>query len=152
MTEQKQKQQQNPKVAEHPYADILHLSRPWSLRHPVGLPLSSRAAQFAPFAALTGHSEAVVETARLTENYVELSAEQKEELNQSLMQVEDLLEEKGYCKVEITFFQQDLRKEGGSWAKVTGEVKRVEGENQRIRFRNGQDVAFPMIRELIILD
>lgn len=152
MTASNQKKHQHPEAAEHPYADILHLSRPQSLRHPVGLPLSSRAAQFAPFAALTGHSEAVVETARLTESYVELSAEQKEELNQSLMRVEDLLEENGYCEVEITFFQEDLRKEGGSWTKITGEVKRIEGENQRIRFRNGRDIAFTMIRELIILD
>lgn len=65
------------------YDDIINLPHHVSTRHPQ-MPLLDRAAQFAPFAALTGHDEAIKETARLTESPVELSEEQAEKLDKRL--------------------------------------------------------------------
>ena len=62
------------------YDDILHLPHPTSVRHP-RMPISERAAIFSPFAALTGHAGAIAETARLTDQKMELDEDAKAELD-----------------------------------------------------------------------
>ena len=125
------------------YDDIIDLPHPVSKRHPQ-MPLSDRAAQFAPFAALTGHEEAIKETARLTDSFVELSEEQREKLDKRLQMLlaeieEDPLQEH---EIQVTYFQPDARKDGGAYVSVIGNVKKVDGYRRQILFTDG--TALPM--------
>lgn len=103
------------------YSDIIHLSRPVSSKHPP-MDRMMRAAQFAPFAALTGHDEAVRETARLTEEEIELDEYEISELDRKLQYL------KGHTDVQVTIthFQKDTKKEGGAYVKDTGIVKKID--------------------------
>ncbi len=110
------------------YDDIIHLPHPVSSRHPQ-MPLSDRAAQFSPFAALTGHDAAIRETARLTEEKAELDEDGKELLNEKLQMINEALPE-----VEVTYFQPDARKNGGTYRKFRGRVKKIDEYNRMIFF------------------
>ena len=89
---------------ENKYDDILYLPHPVSARHPQ-MPLADRAAQFSPFAALTGHEAAIRETARLTKERVELDESRKEILDERLQMIRENLSEKP--EVTFTYFQPD---------------------------------------------
>ncbi len=105
-----------------PYDDIIHLPH----HVPAGrrrMPLAERAAQFAPFAALTGHDEAIAETARKTDCAVELSADQQTGLSRRLTIAMSL---KHPPVVSITYFVPDEFKPGGCYVTATGRIKRVE--------------------------
>src|ERR1035437_4752031 len=95
-----------------PYDDIIHLPHHISTTHP-HMSAYDRAAQFAPFAALTGHDAAIAETARLTERRVELDEYSKADLNQRLCIIQDRMDEQP--EVSITYFQPDQRKTGGAY-------------------------------------
>ena len=92
------------------YDDIIHLQHPTSPKHP-RMPLGDRAAQFAPFAALTGYDAAIKETARLTDSQIELDENAKAELDQMLRQIYDQLPDAP--SVVITYFEPDRMKSGG---------------------------------------
>ena len=105
------------------YEDILHLSRPKSQRH---APMSriDRAAQFAPFAALTGHEAAIEETARLTDRLFSREDSGKEALNEKLSLLS--LHIKDQPTVRLTYFLPDERKAGGAYLTVTTPIKKVD--------------------------
>ena len=84
------------------------------------MPLYDRAAQFSPFAALTGYEDAIRETARLTDNWVQLSEDKKQELDEKLRQL--IADRERTESVTIIYFQPDDRKEGGSYVTVTGQI------------------------------
>ena len=94
-----------------PYADIIHLPHHVSQNHPQ-MPMLDRAAQFAPFAALTGYEAAVGETARLTAERRELDAQEAEELNRRLAALIANLPERPDATIE--YFVPDDRKSGGA--------------------------------------
>lgn len=125
------------------YDDILHLPHPVSGRHPQ-MPLSDRAAQFMPFAALTGHEDAVRETARLTVSRVELDEGQRENLDRRLSLLLQAMREHPGLEPEIavTYFKPDEKKDGGAYVSVEGQVKKVDGYRRMIVFRDG--TALPM--------
>ena len=102
------------------YDHIIHLSRPQydDLRP---MPMSDRAAQFSPFAALVGYDAAVDETARLTDNRAELTEDEINELNNALALLLSMLEYKPMVKV--TYFVPDERKSGGRYVSKTGIVR-----------------------------
>lgn len=102
-----------------PYDDIIDLPHPTSERHP-RMPMANRAAQFSPFAALTGYGDAVRETARITDRRVELTEAEKSVLDVKLQQLAP------GASAEITYFQPDGKKEGGTYLTVTGVVKRID--------------------------
>lgn len=104
------------------YDDIIHLPRPVSLRHPP-MPNADRAAQFAPFAALTGHDAAIRESARLTQPPTELTEERKEELDRLLR---TLLAFPCPPQVTITHFVPDDKKAGGTYVSTTGRIMRLD--------------------------
>ncbi len=104
------------------YDDIIHLPHHQSKTRK-RMSVSDRAAQFAPFAALTGHDEAVKETARLTEGYVELDDYELEELNRKLLYLQEHLDEKP--QVTITYFVPDEKKPGGAYQTFSGNVKKL---------------------------
>lgn len=124
------------------YEDIIDLPHHVSARHPQ-MPLPNRAAQFAPFAALSGHDEAIKETARLTDSWAELDEEQKEKLDKQLQM---LLAEMRKAparmpEITVTYFQPDARKDGGSYLSLSGSIKRID-ERRQILFTDG--TALPM--------
>ena len=104
------------------YDDMIHLPH-YQSKTRKRMSVSDRAAQFAPFAALTGHDEAVKETARLTEGYVELDEYELEELNRKLLYLQEHLDEKP--QVTVTFFVPDAKKSGGAYRIVSGTVKKL---------------------------
>lgn len=118
----------------HKYDDIINLPHPEPKRHPRMSPLN-RAAQFSPFAALTGHADAIKETERLTDSFAELDENQKARLNEQLQFIKENLERKPEC--EITYFQPDEKKNGGAYVTVHGRIKKIDEYERRIIFTNG---------------
>lgn len=105
-----------------PYDDIIYLPHHVSQDHPQ-MPLRERAAQFAPFAALTGYEAAVGETARLTSERRELDPQEAEELNRRLTDLSARLKDRP--KVTIEYFVPDERKSGGAYFTVAGRVRHI---------------------------
>lgn len=108
---------------DHRYDDLLDLPHPVSQRHP-HMSAHDRAAQFSPFAALTGHGAAMEETARLTDRKLEPSELQLQELNANLAVLQTRIREKP--SVRITYFVPDARKSGGEYLTVQGNVRRID--------------------------
>ena len=98
------------------------------------MPLYDRAAQFSPFAALTGYEDAIRETARLTDNWVQLSEDKKQELDEKLRQ--QIAARERTESVTIIYFQPDDRKEVGSYVTVTGQIKKIDDCSQKIFLTN----------------
>lgn len=102
------------------YSDIIHLPHHVSKTHPQ-MSMHDRAAQFSPFAALTGYDSAILETARLTEEKIILNEDLQELLDIQFQQLLEHLSEKPL--ISITFFCPDKRKQGGSYVSISGTVK-----------------------------
>lgn len=105
------------------YEDMLYLPHPVSQRHPP-MPMIDRGAQFAPFAALTGHDAVIRETARLVEQPIELDPSRREELDAQLRELARTLEEDPVAA--FTHYVPDLRKTGGAYVRTTGRVKKID--------------------------
>ena len=110
------------------YDDIINVPHHISSTHPP-MSLSNRAAQFAPFAALTGYNEAVRETGRITEERVQLSDDAQMQLNVLLNQLKDTIDEQPV--ISITYFLPDTTKSGGTYVTVTDSLKKIE-EHERL--------------------
>lgn len=123
----------------HPYDDIIDLPHHVSERHPQ-MSMYNRAAQFAPFAALTGHNAAITEAARLTEAEQELSESDAEVLNRKLAYLQSLDEKP---TISVTYFVPDDKKEGGSYHTATGIVKSVEPDKGVSQFEDGTGYSCP---------
>lgn len=121
-------------INEHKYDDIINLPHHVSTRHPQ-MPMADRAAQFSPFAALTGHEAAIKETARLTDAFVELDEDRKEELDEQLQLIKENLSQ--MPEIEVTYFQPDLKKAGGTYMTIHGKVKKVDEYNHQMIFTDG---------------
>ena len=106
-----------------------------------------RAAQFSPFAALTGYDAAVKETARLTDERIELSEDMKNALSDRLQIIEDRIKE--HPEIAITYFQPDARKKGGAYLTVTGFVKKIDEFERVVVMTDG--TAIP-IDEIISIE
>ena len=104
------------------YEDIIDLPHHTSTTHP-HMSAFDRAAQFSPFAALTGHDAAITETARLTETRVELDEYSKADLNRRLCILQDRMDEQP--EVSITYFQPDIKKSGGAYITAAGCIKKM---------------------------
>lgn len=118
---------------EHRYDDMIELPHYVSPRHP-RMPLSDRAAQFSPFAALTGHSAAIQETARLTEERVELEEDEKELLDERLRDIREALGSGQEVEAEVTYFQPDPQKCGGAYVTFRGQVCKVDEYRRQLVF------------------
>ena len=110
------------------YDDMLHLPHPTSVRHP-RMPISERAAIFSPFAALTGHAGAIAETARLTDQKMELDEDTKADLDRRQTVLLEHISEQP--EITVTWFQPDERKDGRAYLTATGRLKKLD-EIQRV--------------------
>ncbi len=128
-----------------PYSDILHLPHHVSPTR-AKMSMVERAAQFAPFAALTGYDAAIRETARLTGQRVELTEGAKAELDQRFQTLQEhRMESPWIC---VTCFAEDLRKEGGSYLSVEGCFKKIDPVSQVLLFANGQRIPLADITDI----
>lgn len=123
---------------EHKYDDIIHLPHPVSCNHPQMSSLE-RAAQFSPFAALTGHDAAIREAARLTEERSELDESRKEMLDERLQMIRENLSEKP--EIAFTYFKPDEKKSGGAYFTVIGKVKKINEYEHQILLEDGTVIA-----------
>lgn len=123
------------------YEDIIQLPHHVSAKHP-RMPLPDRATQFSPFAALTGHGEAIRETARLTDDFVELDEDRKMQIDEQLRLVRENLSQRP--EIEVTYFRPDEKKSGGAYVTIRGKVKKIDEYGRRILFMDG--TALPMDR------
>ncbi len=119
------------------YNEIINLPHHVSKTRPQ-MPMSDRAAQFAPFAALTGYDSAIKETERLTDERIELDEEALSTLNMRCRLLMDALDEEP--KVEITYFKPDERKAGGKYISVIGTVKKVDDFERLITMQDGMKI------------
>ena len=110
-------------MREFDYEDIINLPHHTSTKHPRMTQLA-RAAQFSPFAALTGYDDAIKETGRLTDKKIELTDEEKIIINNKLLKINDNI--KKNPKVTITYFEHDKNKIGGKYLSYTGYIKKID--------------------------
>ena len=127
------------------YSDIINLPHHVSRNHPQ-MPLAARAAQFAPFAALTGYDVVIHETARLTEGQVELEEYDNERLNRKFAELMTILD--SHPEITVSYFKPDERKAGGAYAAVSGHVKKIDSYEQYMEMEDG--IIIP-IRNIIDL-
>ena len=124
------------------YTDILNLPHPTSKKHP-RMTRTARAAQFAPFAALTGYNEAIKETSRLTDEQLDLDDTEKDQLNEKLQLLRQNLPRQ--LPITITFFIPDTKKAGGSYQTITGPVKKIQEYERRLIMTDGTIIPIDAI-------
>ena len=124
------------------YTDILNLPHPTSKKHP-RMTRTARAAQFAPFAALTGYNEAIKETSRLTDEQLDLDDTEKDQLNEKLQLLRQNLPRQ--LPITITFFIPDTQKTGGSYQTITGSVKKIQEYEHRLIMTDGTIIPIEAI-------
>lgn len=127
------------------YDDIINLPHPVSKKHPQ-MSLYDRAAQFAPFAALTGYEDEIKETARITEEFHPVLGREKDEIDQKLYDLQQ--NQHNHPQISIEYFIPDARKEGGEYHTLTGTVRRVDSVNKQLVMENRTTIPFQYIRKL----
>lgn len=108
--------------------------------------MMDRAAQFSPFAALTGYDAAIKETARLTDQKIDLDDYEKEEINDKIQLITEHLGED--FEVVITYFQPDSRKAGGAYVDAVGIVKKIDEYDRVIILQDGKKIPIDDILDI----
>jgi hypothetical protein len=127
------------------YEDIINLPHHRSTTHP-NMARANRAAQFSPFAALTGHDAAIREQARLTDKRVELDEYIKADLNERLCFIRKYIKDKP--EVSLVFFQEDNLKDGGRYITATGVVKKIDVYEKIVVMEDGRVISINNIVEI----
>lgn len=107
---------------------------------------SNRAAQFAPFAALTGHDASIYEAARLTENKIELNDKEIDALNMKLNFLKEHIKEQP--EIKVTYFVPDIKKDGGAYVEYSGTIRVIDETQKIIITSNRTKIAIEMILDL----
>ena len=131
---------------EHKYDDIINLPHHQS-KERAHMSLHDRAAQFAPFAALTGYDEAIEETARLTDEKITLDETAIEKINEKLYEISQHLSEKR--NVSITYFRPDALKKGGAYLTDIGTIKRIDEIEKLILMDSGMKIKLEQIVDIV---
>ena len=129
------------------YDDIIALPHPEPRTHP-RMSLHDRAAQFSPFAALTGHSAAIAETGRLTASRITLDESEIARVDAALQRLRELLPQAP--AVSITYFVPDERKAGGSYQTITGTARRIDTVNGILLLTDRREVPIADIFDITI--
>ena len=120
-----------------PYEDIINLPPHISKKHPQPT-MMDRAARFAPFAAITGYEEMVLEEARITEERIDLDEGTLSILNEKLNMIQEFIDEEP--EVTITYFEPDKKKSGGAYIDITGTVKRIDEYEHLVIMTDGKKI------------
>ena len=134
------------KTEKYKYDDIINLPHHVSSRHPQ-MPMMNRAAQFSPFAALTGYEDAVRETARLTDEKIELDEYEKEELDRKIQWIGSHLDE--HIPVSITYFHPDDKKAGGTYEEIIDTIRKINVYEHEILLTKGTKIP---IMNILLMD
>lgn len=138
---------------QNPYTDILTLPHHKAANRP-HMSMHDRAAQFSPFAALTGFDGVIAETGRMTDQKAELSESQMILLNQKLTLINDTIQDGYHPMVTVVYFVPDAKKEGGSYQEYTGKVQQVDAVERKLVFLAAnersadRDISIDVIREI----
>lgn len=127
------------------YDDIINLPHHVSATHPQ-MPMSDRAAQFSPFAALTGYDAAIRETGRLTDAQVELDEESANILNRKIAVLAEAISEQPY--VSVTYFVPDDRKAGGAYATISGNLRRIDEYERSLILTSGEKIPIDTVTDI----
>jgi len=119
------------------YDDIINIPHHISMYHPQ-MSITSRAAQFAPFAAVVGYDSAIYETARHTDAKIELDESRIEYLDTKLRCI--LLEKAAKPMIQITYFKADKTKHGGKYITVKSRIKKFDDYRKEIVLENNQRI------------
>lgn len=130
---------------DHRYDDIINLLHHVSAVHP-RMATADRAAQFSPFAALTGYGDAIKETGRLTDRRIELDEDAKELLDEKIKTIQERIASRP--EASITYFCPDGKKEGGFYTTVTGRVKKIDGYAGMVIMEDGTKIGVRDIVEI----
>lgn len=129
----------------HRYDDIIDLPHPVSKNH-APMPMTERAAQFSPFAALTGYGDAVAETARLTQERIELDESRKLQIGAVLALAQERIREQP--EAVLVYFLQDALKEGGSYVTALGRIRKIDPLAQSLTLTDGTRIPMADLVEL----
>ena len=132
-------------VEQFPYEDIVDLPHHVSKKHPQPT-MADRAARFAPFAAITGYEEMVLEEARITDDRIELDENSKAALNEKLNMILEFIDEQP--EVSMTYFEPDKQKAGGAYITITGTVKRINEYEHLVVMTDGKKINIDDIYNL----
>ena len=130
---------------EDKYQDIINLPRHVSKTRPK-MEISDRAAQFAPFSALTGYESAINETARYTDTKIIIDEETQNIVNLKQRLLKERISE-GF-EVSITYFKKDEKKDGGMYVKISGTVKKIDEYKKIILLTDGRKIPIEDIFEI----
>jgi len=133
---------------EHRYDDMIHLPHHQSTTR-AQMSLHDRAAQFAPFAALTGHEAAIEETARLTEDEITLDDTALADINDRLYEISQHLSEQ--WKVSVTYFRPDAKKQGGAYLTDVGTIRKINEIEQFIIMDSGICIKMEQIIKIEVV-
>lgn len=123
----------NKQRERNPYEDIIHLPHHQSATRP-HMSLYDRAAQFSPFAALTGFDGVIAETSRLTDQKIELSEYERALLDQKLSRIDDELRKGNHPEITVIYFVPDPLKAGGAYEEYTGRVRSINAVEKCVVF------------------
>ncbi len=129
----------------HKYDDIIMLPHHVSETR-AHMPMLDRAAQFSPFAALTGYDAAVAETARLTDQKPELDDTQKERISEQLFTLQARLSEQP--EAAVIYFVPDEKKAGGAYKTASGRIRKIDEHAQALIFADGTEIPFDSIFQI----
>lgn len=131
--------------SENKYDDIINISRPISDKYP-RMSSYERAAQFAPFSALSGYKESIDETARFTDDEIELDYDIILLLNEKLNIIKENIDFNN--EIKITYFLPDDKKEGGKYINFSGVVKKIDEYNHNLIMKNGETISINKIIDI----
>lgn len=128
-----------------PYEDIINLPHPVSkIYNP--MPMEKRAAQFSPFAALTGYEDGIKETARLTDHQISLDEDDIASINMKLIRLRDVIAENPV--VNVTHFKKDEKKEGGKYVSSIDTLLKIDEYEKTIMLMGGKKIAIKDIIDI----
>lgn len=129
------------------YDDILCMQRPVSEKHKP-MSMLARAAQFAPFAALSGYDDAIAEEAVETEAEIDMGDEQKEQIGHVFLKLHQRIGEGEKPVIRITYFVKDAVKNGGKYRNEKKELVKIKLDQKTLIFGDGTNVSLNQIKEI----
>ena len=128
------------------YEDIINLPHHVSTKH-MHMSMIDRAAQFAPYAALTGYGDEVKERARLTDDWIDMDSDVKAYLDETLRSIISKIDSRP--EITVTFFVKDDKKDGGKYTSMVGKLRRIDEVNGILIFENGKEIEISSILDLV---